>query len=69
MPNNAIVTLKIQKWDTEDEKPKLPKNMKVEIEYDRDWTVEDFHDEAMDEASDSVGWAIDTCTIENIKFL
>lgn len=64
----ATVTLKVQKWDTEGEKVKLPKTVKVEITFDRSDAIEEIHEEAMDKASDAVGWCIDSCTIENIKF-
>jgi hypothetical protein len=67
--NTAIVTIRVQKWDTDGEKVKLPKVVKIEIEYDRDWSIDDMHDEAMEEASDETGWCIASCTIENIKFI
>jgi hypothetical protein len=64
----ATVTLKVQKWDTEGEKVKLPKTVKVEITFDSNDTIDEIHEEAMDKAADAVGWCIDYCTIENIKF-
>jgi hypothetical protein len=64
----AIVTLKVQKWDTDGEKVKLPKTVKVEITFDRSDAIEEIHEEAMDKAADATGWCIESCTIENIKF-
>jgi hypothetical protein len=69
MNSTAIVTLKVQKWDTDGEKVKLPKTIKVEIAFVRDdTTIDEIHEYAMDKASDTTGWCIDSCTIENIKF-
>lgn len=65
---DCTVHLIINKWDTDGEKIKLPKKMKLVVSVDDDTSIDEIHDEAMGKASDETGWCIDSSTIDRIHF-
>lgn len=68
MSYECVVHLSIHKWDTDGEDVKLPKTVKVDVTVDEDDSIVEIHQEAMDKASDDVGYCIESCTIKRIDF-
>jgi hypothetical protein len=61
-----VAHLTVSKWDTDGEKVKLPKKLKLELEIEDDDPLDVIHEAAMDKASDEYGWCIDTCYLTRI---
>jgi hypothetical protein len=65
-PPRVTVELHVQKWNTDGAKVKLPKKFKLLIDIEKNFTIEQIHDAAMDAASDHFGWCINSCTLHAI---
>lgn len=65
-PLDAIVHLTVQKWDTDGQRVKLPKKVKVDVVIYPNDNLESIHDSAISAASDKHGWCIDSCTMDKI---
>lgn len=65
----SIVTLTNITWETDGERVKLPKSVKVKIYYQDNDSLDQIFDMAMDGASNGTGWLIKDCTMANIKLL
>ena len=68
MSYECTVHLIIHQWDTDGQRVKLPKRMKVEVSPEDDDGLENIHEMAMDKASDATGWCISSCSLKRIDF-
>ena len=70
MSNTRTATAHLTvKWDTDGEKVKLPKKVKVEIEIAPTDDIDIIHEFAMDKASGDYGWCIENCTLDRLDFV
>lgn len=64
----ATAHLTIHEWDTDGEKIKLPKKMKLKIDVENTDSVGQIHDDAMEAASEETGFLILGSTLDRVDF-
>lgn len=60
-------TITVHKWDTDGQRVKLPKKVTSVLDVDESDTLGEIHEQAMDNASDQLGWCIESCSLTRVE--